>query len=128
MKQFLNLPLHEKPSFRNVVNNRCLIVADGFYEWQWLDEKGKQKQKFQLTLPDNELLAFAGIWSEWLDKSTGELINTYSILTTEANELMSKIHNTKKRMPVIVSVDNEQNCLNGQELKIQNNRLIATEE
>lgn len=120
--------IHEKPSFRNVVNNRCLIVADGFYEWQWLDEKGKQKQKFQLTLPDNELLAFAGILSEWLDKSIGELINTYSILTTEANELMSKIHNTKKRMPVIVSVDNEQNCLNGQELKMQNNRLIATEE
>lgn len=76
--------IHEKPSFRNVVNNRCLIVADGFYEWQWLDEKGKQKQKFQLTLPDNELFAFAGIWSEWLDKTTGELINTYSILTTEA--------------------------------------------
>lgn len=120
--------IHEKPSFRNVVNNRCLIVADGFYEWQWLDEKGKQKQKFQLTLPDNELFAFAGIWSDWLDKTTGELINTYSILTTEANELMSKIHNNKKRMPVIVSADNEQNWLSGQELKMQNDRLIANKE
>jgi putative SOS response-associated peptidase YedK len=120
--------IHEKPSFRNVVNNRCLIIADGFYEWQWLDEKGKQKQKFILTLPDNELFAFAGLWSEWFDKSTGELINSYSILTTEANELMSKIHNTKERMPVIVSAENEQNWLNRHKLKMQNDRLIATKE
>lgn len=118
---------HEKPSFRNVINNRCLVLADGFYEWQWLDEKGKQKQKYELTLPDNETFAFAGLYSEWLDKSTGELRNTYTILTTEANELMTKIHNTKKRMPVIVAKDNEQNWVHGQELTMQNDRLIATE-
>jgi putative SOS response-associated peptidase YedK len=119
--------INEKPSFRNVVNNRCLVLADGFYEWQWLDDKGKQKQKYELTLPDNEAFAFAGLYSEWLDKSTGELRITYSILTTEANELMSKIHNTKKRMPVIVATDNEQDWIHGNELKMQNDRLIATE-
>lgn len=119
--------IHEKPAFRNVVNNRCLILADGFYEWQWLDDKGKQKQKYELTLPDNELFAFAGLYSEWTDKSTGEIISTYTILTTEANELMSKIHNTKKRMPVIVSADYELTWLNGQELNMQNDKLIATE-
>lgn len=119
--------IHEKPSFRNSINNRCLILADGFYEWQWLDDKGKQKQKYELTLLDNELFAFAGLYSEWTDKSSGEIINTYTILTTEANELMSKIHNTKKRMPIIVSSDNEQTWLNGQELKMQNDRLKATE-
>lgn len=119
--------IHEKPSFRNSVNNRCLILADGFYEWQWLDDKGKQKQKYELTLPDNELFAFAGLYSEWTDKSTGEIINTYTILTTEANELMCKIHNTKKRMPVIVSADNEQTWLNGQQLIMRNDKLKATE-
>lgn len=117
---------HEKPSFRNVIHNRCLVLADGFYEWQWLDAKGKEKQKYELTLPDNAAFAFAGLYSEWLDKSTGELRNTYTILTTEANELMSKIHNTKKRMPIILSPDNEQNWLHGDPLKMQNERLLAT--
>lgn len=116
----------EKPSYRNTVKNRCLILTDGFYEWQWLDENGKQKQKYLLTLPNEEPFAFAGLWSEWTDKQTGEIINSYTILTTEANELMSKIHNTKKRMPVIISADNEKDWLNGQELRTQNERLEAT--
>jgi putative SOS response-associated peptidase YedK len=119
--------IHEKPSFRNVVKNRCLILADGFYEWQWLDEKGKKKQKYELTLPENQAFAFAGLWSEWVDKSTGEIRYTYTILTTEANELMAKIHNTKKRMPVIVATDTEQNWLQGDDLILGNNNLIATE-
>jgi len=120
--------IHEKPSFRNVVNNKCLILADGFYEWQWLDDKGKSKQKYLLSLPNNELFAFAGLWSEWVDKSTGELIRTYTILTTEANELMSKIHNTKKRMPVILSPENEAEWLTNNKLIMQNDKLIACEE
>lgn len=115
----------EKPSFRDVVNKRCLVIADGFYEWQWLDSTGKQKQKYELTLPNNEAFAFAGLYSEWIDKSTGEVLNTYTILTTEANELMSQIHNTKKRMPVILSKEYEQSWLKGQELIIQNERLVA---
>jgi putative SOS response-associated peptidase YedK len=118
--------IHQKPSFRSVVSNRCLVLADGFYEWQWLDEKGKQKQKYELALPNNEPFAFAGLWSEWLNKSTGELIYTYTILTTEANELMSKIHNSKKRMPVIISPNHEQDWLQGKVPITQNNRLIAT--
>lgn len=119
--------INEKPSFKNVVNQRCLVLADGFYEWQWLDPKGKQKQKFELSLPDGQAFAFAGLWSEWADKSTGELIYTYTILTTQANELMSKIHNTKKRMPVMVAPDNEQKWLEGEKLIMQNDNLIATE-
>ena len=117
----------EKQSFRDVANNRCLVLADSFYEWQWLDEKGKQKQKYELMLPNKETFAFAGLYSERQDKSTGELRNTYTILTTEANELMSKIHNIKNRMPVIVATDNEQNWLHGQELIMQNDKLIAIE-
>lgn len=117
--------IHEKPSFRNSVNNRCLILADAFYEWQWLDDKGKQKQKYELTLPNSELFAFAGLYSHWTDKSTGEIINTYTILTTEANKLMSQIHNNKKRMPIIVSALSELSWLNGKELIMQNDRLEA---
>jgi len=117
--------IHEKPSFRNIVNNRCLVLSDGFYEWKWLDEKGRQKQKYELILPDNKLFAFAGLWSEWVDKSTGEIVYTYTILTTKANELMSEIHNTKRRMPIIVSAGNELNWLNGHELTMQNDQLIA---
>lgn len=117
--------IHEKPSFSSVVHNRCLILADGFYEWQWLDEKGKKKQKYELTLPDGELFAFAGLWSAWLDKSTGELRNTYALLTTEANVLLSKIHNSNKRMPVILSADAEQNWLHGHEMMMQNDALLG---
>lgn len=117
--------IHKKPSFRNVVNNHCLILVDRFYEWQWLDEKGKIKQKYELSLPHLDIFAFAGLWSEWTNKLTGETVNSYTILTTEANELMSKIHNTKKRMPVIVSTDHEQIWLKGQGLIMQNDRLIA---
>lgn len=117
--------IHEKPSYRNIVHNRCLVIADGFYEWQWLDEKGHKKQKYLLTLPNNALFAFAGLWSEWLDVSSGELVSTYTILTTNANELMSKIHNTKKRMPIILSETNEQNWLQGSAMVMQNENLIA---
>lgn len=109
--------LSEKPSFRNVVNNRCLILADGFFEWQWLDTKGKQKQKYLITLPNESSFAFAGLYSTWVDKQTGEIKNTYTIITTQANELMSKIHNTKKRMPVILNKEDENNWLKGKQLE-----------
>ena len=98
--------LEEKTSFKNYISNRCLIIANGFYEWQWLDKKGKNKQKYEITLPEEELFSFAGIWSAWEDLS-GEQRFTYSLLTTEANKLMSEIHNTKKRMPVILSKEQE---------------------
>lgn len=118
--------LHEKPSFKNVMHNHCLVLADAFYEWQWLDDKGKNKQKYELTLPNNEAFAFAGIWSQWHNPATNEWMNSYSILTTEANELMGRIHNTKKRMPVIIAPENEQDWLQGMPLALQNSRIIAT--
>jgi len=118
--------IYEKPTFKSIVKNRCLIIANGFYEWQWLDEKGKQKQKYLISLPDNELIAFAGLWSLWQNKTINQTIGTYTILTTEANELMSKIHNTKKRMPLIISQENEFDWLAGKPQILQNERLIAT--
>ncbi|UJH91675.1 SOS response-associated peptidase [Antarcticibacterium sp. 1MA-6-2] len=87
----------EKPAFRNSVENRCLTIANGYYEWQWLDPKGKQKQKYLIQPKGQEIFAFAGIYSTWKKPDNNELINSYSILTTEANELMSRIHNNKQR-------------------------------
>ncbi|MDX1753091.1 MAG: SOS response-associated peptidase [Salinimicrobium sediminis] len=100
--------LTEKPAFRNSVENRCLVIANGYYEWQWLDEKGKQKQKYLITPAKEEIFAFAGIYSSWRDPVTRNFLNTYSIVTTRANELMSEIHNNKERMPVIIRKEDRQ--------------------
>ena len=106
----------EKPSFRNCVNNRCLIIADGFYEWQWLDARGKEKQKHLILPRDQEIFAFAGLYSSWKNPFDNSLINSYTILTTEANELMSVIHNTKKRMPVVLRPEDRAKWLDGSEI------------
>lgn len=86
----------EKPSFKNSVNKRCLVIANGFYEWQWHDTKGKNKTKYQIGIGNDNLFAFAGLYSQWTDKNTGEIKDTYTIVTTEANPLMAEIHNIKK--------------------------------
>jgi putative SOS response-associated peptidase YedK len=89
----------EKPSFRAAFKKRrCLIVADGFYEWQKTDN-GKQPYHFKLK--DSSPFAFAGLWETW-DKE-GEEIRSCSIVTTDANDLMNEIHH---RMPVILHPEN----------------------
>ena len=118
--------IHEKPSFKYAMHNRCLILSDGFFEWQWLDPKGKHKQKYTITLPENQLFAFAGLYNNWVDPVTGEIINTYTILTTEANELMSIIHNSKKRMPLILHPEDESLWLSGEKLNQKEIQLVAT--
>jgi putative SOS response-associated peptidase YedK len=118
--------LAEKPSFRNVLNNRCLVFADGFYEWQWLDPAGKQKQKYLITLPDAQPFAFAGLWSRWNDPQTGFPLNTYTLITRPADELMSRIHNSKLRMPWILQPGDEQAYLHGEAVAQTEHRLVAT--
>jgi putative SOS response-associated peptidase YedK len=89
----------EKPSFRSAFKKRrCLIVADGFYEWQKTDS-GKQPYHFKMK--DSSPFAFAGLWESW-DKE-GEEIRSCSIITTDANDLMNEIHH---RMPVILRPEN----------------------
>ncbi len=89
----------EKPSFRSAFKKRrCLIVADGFYEWQKTDGG---KQPFHIKLSDSSPFAFAGLWETW-DKD-GEEIRSCSIITTDANDLMNEIHH---RMPVILHPEN----------------------
>lgn len=100
--------VYEKPSFKSSVNNRCLILIDGFYEYHWLDPKGTAKQKYLMSFCDDEPFALGGLWNTWTDRNTGEVVPTFSILTTEANEQMAEIHNSKKRMPIILTKENEQ--------------------
>lgn len=96
--------LNDKPAFKNITSNRCLVLTNGFYEWQ---HHGKVKTKFEIGF-DDELFAFAGIYDE----------NTYSIVTTEARGIMREIHNTKHRMPVALKTDEEMNAwLDGEILK-----------
>ena len=117
--------IKEKPSFRNSLSKRCIIPSDGFYEWQWLDPKGKQKQKYLLHFPDDALFSLAGLWNIWTDPITGTNIHTFTILTTAANQLMSVIHNTKKRMPIIIHPDSEKDWLQQGSIKLYNDALIA---
>ncbi len=84
----------EKPSFRSAFKNRrCLILADGFYEWQKTDNG---KQPFYIRMEDGLPFAFAGLWESW---HNGREIRSCTIITTDANELVGDIHN---RMPVIL--------------------------
>jgi len=92
--------IFDKPSFRTYIgNNRCLVLADGFFEWM---DFQKKKYPHYIFLKEHQLFSFGGIYSRWVDKETGEIINTFSILTTDANPMVARIHNIKKRMPVII--------------------------
>jgi putative SOS response-associated peptidase YedK len=90
----------EKPAFRDALRlRRCLIPADGFYEWQSMGSK--QKQPFSIGMADDSLFAFAGLWECWSDPS-GEILETCTILTTKPNALIADVHD---RMPVILKPD-----------------------
>ena len=89
--------LAEKPSFRQLLaRRRCLVLADSFYEWQ-VTKRGKIPHR--ILLKSEEPFAFAGLWDEWVDRASGEVHPTFTIITTEPNELMARLHN---RMPVIL--------------------------
>jgi putative SOS response-associated peptidase YedK len=99
--------LTEKPSFKFALQGRrCLTVADGFYEWK---KVGLIKKPYRITLKNNELFAFAGLWDTWRSPS-GEVINSCSIITTSPNELMEPLHS---RMPVILPREAEEVWLDG---------------
>ncbi|MFQ5660907.1 MAG: SOS response-associated peptidase [Gammaproteobacteria bacterium] len=91
--------LPDKPFFRDALRKRrCLIPANGFYEWKG---PAGQKQPYFITLKDAELFAFAGLWDHW--DSPDKSLDSCTIITTEANDMMAPIHN---RMPVIVDRNN----------------------
>ena len=90
--------LAEKPSFRgSLKHKRCLILADGFYEWK-TGPSGKTKTPYFIHMHDRKPFAFAGLWDSW-NSPDGSHVKTCAIITTEPNELMTLIHN---RMPAIL--------------------------
>ena len=90
----------QKPAYRAAIKyRRCLIPADGFYEWQ---RDGRRKQPYYITLADESLFAFAGLWEHWQSEH-GDDLESCAILTTEPNDMMRPIHD---RMPVIIEPDN----------------------
>ncbi len=90
--------LAEKPAFRGSLKyKRCLILADGFYEWKTVEGR-KSKTPYFIHMKDRQPFAFAGLWDSW-NSPEGSQLKTCTIITTEPNELMSLLHN---RMPVIL--------------------------
>jgi putative SOS response-associated peptidase YedK len=101
--------LQESKMFKEAaVKRRCLVPVTGFYEWRHYRPEGAKKDEaypYHITVADQDYFYMAGIWQPWTDKETGETMDTFAIVTTKANELMSKIHNTKLRMPTILTED-----------------------
>jgi putative SOS response-associated peptidase YedK len=94
----------EKPAFRDAAkSSRCLICIDGFYEYHHFKKKN---YPFYISPKDGEGLILGGLSSKWIDQSTGELVHSFSIVTTKGNKLLSKLHNNPKlkeaRMPLIL--------------------------
>lgn len=101
----------EKPSFRDAFRRRrCLIPADGFYEWK---AEGKVKQPYYISLP--ETFAMGGLWESWKSPD-GEILRTCCIITTGPNSVMEPIHD---RMPVIIAPEDWQRWLSGPAEDIQ---------
>ena len=111
LKKFWNNTLNargetifEKPAFRESANNkRCIIYIDGFYEHHHFNKK---IYPYFIHRKDEKPIALAGLWSEWINPETNGRMNTFSIVTTVGNSMMSKIHNNPKikgpRMPLIL--------------------------
>lgn len=106
--------MYDKPSFKDPAKNaqRCLIPVTGFYEWRWLDEKGKEKIPYYVSFKNQPIMSVAGLYSRWKDRSTEQYYFSYTVLTTAANSMMEYVHNNKKRMPVFIPREYEKDWLN----------------
>ena len=101
--------IFDKPSFREpVMKKRCIVPSTGYFEWR--HESGK-KIPYYIYLKDEPIFSMAGIYDTWLDTETGNEHATFSIITTDTNPLTDYIHNTKHRMPVILSKEDEEKWL-----------------
>ncbi|MCK6258420.1 SOS response-associated peptidase [Fictibacillus sp. KIGAM418] len=106
----------EKASFRGPLKNkRCLVIADGFFEWKRED---KQKQPFHIRLKNRKPFAFAGLWDQW--EQNGEVITSCTHITTRPNALMKDLHD---RMPVILTKEAEESWLDP---SIQDNEYLKS--
>lgn len=97
--------MYEKPAYRQAAKRaqRCIIPVTGFFEWH---TDGRKKYPFYLST-DQPIASIAGLWDEWPDPETGEVVTTFSLLTTDANRLLAAVHNEKKRMPCVLTPEAE---------------------
>ena len=106
--------LTEKPSYQGLVsNNRCVVIADGYYEWK---REGRRKIPYYIYANDRRLLPMAGLWSSWTNPH-GKAVNTYTIITTKAKTTIRTIHH---RMPVILNKDKVRNWINTKNISVPN--------
>jgi putative SOS response-associated peptidase YedK len=100
--------LLEKPTYKHLFkSHRCVVPASGFYEWKKTDNG---KQPYYITLPDQPVFGFAGIFDIWIEPATGSTIHSYSIITTASSGVMEQIH---ERTPVILNQKDEKDWLQG---------------
>ena len=98
--------IFSKPMFRHSIKTkRCLVLVDGFFEWRHI---GKRRIPYYIRLTDHQPFALAGIWDKWRSREIENVVGTFSVITTEANPLVAQIHDTRKRMPVILPREDEQ--------------------
>lgn len=116
--------INEVASFKDVTQKRCILPVTGFYEWKWLDSKGKRKEKYLIRTKNDTIFGLGGLYSHWINPEDGKEINTFSLLTTEANPFMAEIHNIKKRMPLIMDAENAKTWLKNGDINLNHN-LIA---
>ena len=106
----------EKPSYRDAwrKSQRCIIPVTGIFESHTLEKPvGKAESiPYFIKLKSEPIFSLGGLYNDWIDRSTGEIHRTFTILTVEANTLMKRIHNTKGRMPLILLQQNESTWLN----------------
>lgn len=101
--------IFEKPSFREpIMKKRCIVPSTGYFEWR---HEGNKKVPYFIYLKDEPIFSMAGIYDTWLDKETGVQHTTFSIITTDTNPLTDYIHNTKHRMPAVLSKEDEEKWL-----------------
>lgn len=99
--------LEQKPAFKNsLVRKRCLVPADGFYEWQ---KRGKEKAPYRIQSETGDAFAFAGLWDSWIDPE-GNPVDSFTIVTCEPVDAIKYIHN---RMPLILPPELDQKWLQG---------------
>lgn len=101
----------EKASFKHLLtSSRCLVPSTGFFEWQ---TNGKNKQPYLIKDPAQSIFSIAGLFDTWLNPTSGQKEQTFTILTTQANALMAEIHNSKLRMPLVLGPNEEKGWLAG---------------
>jgi putative SOS response-associated peptidase YedK len=112
--------IESKPSFSSSFKTkRCIIPVRGFYEWQ---HTANGKIPWYICCSDDEIISLAGLFSEWVRPATGEVLSTFTVITTDANKIMAEIHNSKKRMPAILNRADEKKWI---DLSVQPSEALS---